>query len=166
MKKIYLWIMVVGLATALTAARAEGNHRFGVGANYWVALEDLDNDFDDNGLSYLITYQYRAGLLGFQIDAEYLADLYAEDAYAPAVYLVLGSAIYVAAGAGIYNFDDEWADDPFFALKAGLDLELLPNVHLDIGGSYRFESSVKFEDAIDDVDTDTVFLGVAVRLAL
>lgn len=166
MKKLCIWMMVVGLATALTAARAESNHRIGVGANYWVALEDLDNDFDDSGLSYLVTYQYRAGLLSLQLDAEYLADLYAEDAYAPAAYLVVGSAIYAAAGVGIYNFDGDWADDPFFALKAGLDLELLPNIHLDIGASYRFESTVDFDDALDEIDTDTVFLGVAVRLAL
>ncbi len=167
MKNVFVWFVVFVLALGFSAARAEdGGHRIGAGVNYWVALEDLDNDFDDSGLSYLVSYQYRAGLLGIQLDAEYLADLFAEDAYAPAAYIVLGGALYAAAGAGIYNYDGEWADDPFFALKAGLDLELLPNIYLDIGASYRFDSGVDLDDAIDDIDTDTVFLGAAVRLGL
>jgi len=166
MKKVFVWMMVFGLVLGTASVQAESGHRIGGGVNYWVALDDLDNDFDDNGLSYLASYQYRGGLLGIQLDAEYLADLFAEDAYAPAAYLMLGSSIYAAAGVGILNYDGEWADDPFYAIKAGLDLELIPNLYLDIGASYRFDSTVDVGDAIDDIDTDTVFLGAAVRLGL
>jgi len=166
MMKTFVWMMVFGLVLGLAPAQAENGHRIGGGVNYWVALDNLDSEFDDNGLSYLASYQYRGGLLGLQIDAEYMDKLFAADAYAPVAYLILGSGIYVAAGAGILNYDGDWADDPFYAFKAGLDLELLPNVYLDIGASYRFASTIDVGDAIDDIDTDTVFLGAAVRLGL
>ncbi|NCA82402.1 MAG: hypothetical protein EOM72_06605 [Opitutae bacterium] len=149
----------------LPAVQAGDNaHRIGVGANYWMALDDLDEDFDDNGLSYLASYQYWPTLIGLQADVEFLPDMFGEDAIAPAAYLLLGKAIYAAAGVGIVNQDGEWADDPFFALKVGLDLEVLPSLYLDISGSYRFNSEVDLEDAFDAIDTDTVFLGAAVRI--
>jgi hypothetical protein len=34
---------------------------------------------------------------------------------------------------------------------------------LDISACYRFNSEYDFDDAIDAIDTDTVFLGAAVR---
>jgi opacity protein-like surface antigen len=165
-KNMLAGMMVLFMVAIFTQAHAaSGNHRIGVGANYWVALDDLDSDIDDDGFSYLVTYQFRAGLLGLQLDAEILPDRFGEDAYAPAAYLVLGGAIYAAAGAGIINQDDEWADDPFYAFKVGLDMELAPNVFLDIAGSYRFDSETDLDDAVDDIDTDTVFLGAALRMA-
>lgn len=165
MKKILVGMMVFCVASVFTLAdAAQGSHRLGAGANYWVALDDLDSDVDDDGFSYLISYQYRTGLVGVQLDAELLPDRFGEDAYAPAAYLIVGSAIYAAAGVGIINQDGDWADDPFFALKAGLDLELLPNIYLDVGASYRFDSDTDLDDAVDDIDTDTVFLGAAVRV--
>jgi len=75
-----------------------------------------------------------------------------------------GSAIYAAAGIGIIHQDGDFADDPFFAFKAGLDLEVLPSLYLDISACYRFNSKYDFDDAMDEIDTDTVFLGAAVRL--
>lgn len=95
---------------------------------------------------------------------EFLPELFGEDAIAPAAYLLLGGAIYAAAGAGIVHIDGEWADDPFFALKAGLDLEVLPAIFLDISASYRFSRGVPLNDAIDNIDTDKTFLGAMLRL--
>lgn len=166
MKKVFVWFMVCGLAFGVTSARAEeGGHRIGGGVNYWVAIDDISSNLDDNGLSYLASYQYRGGLLGLQVDFEYLADLFADDAYAPAAYgLVSLGAFYGALGAGFLNYDGEWANDPFFAIKGGLDLELLPSIYLDIGASYRFGNEVTVRDALDDISADTLFLGAAVRL--
>ncbi len=67
------------------------------------------------------------------------------------------------AGIGIVNRDSEWAEDPFLALKGGLDLELLPSIYLDLGISYRFDSETELGEALDNIDTDTLFLGAAVR---
>ena len=164
MKNIRLWIVVCSLITGISAARAESGHRIGGGVNYWVAVDDLGSEFDESGLSYLASYQYRGGLIGMQLDVEYLADLFAEDAYAPAGYIIIGNALYGALGVGMLNYDGDWADDPFFAAKIGFDLELLPSLYLDLAASYRFESDLTVDQALDDVSTDTVFLGAAVRL--
>lgn len=161
------WILITLLALSfLPAAQAAGrSHRIGAGANYWVAVDDIDVDaLNDDGLSYLVTYQWRPTLIGLQADVEFLPDLFGEDAIAPAAYLVAGSAIYAAAGIGIIHQDGDFADDPFFAFKAGLDLEVLPSLYLDISACYRFNSKYDFDDAMDEIDTDTVFLGAAVRL--
>ena len=166
MKKMLVWMMVFGLAAGLTTAQAQEDvHRLGVGANYWVAIDDIDVDnVDDNGFSYLATYQWRPSVLGLQLDFEMLPDRFGEDAYAPAAYLIFGKALYVAAGAGIVNQDSEWADDPFYAFKAGLDLNLLANLYVDISASYRCDAETDVGDAVDAIDTDTLFLGAAVRL--
>ncbi|HMO50021.1 MAG TPA: hypothetical protein PKE26_04040 [Kiritimatiellia bacterium] len=163
MKK--LWIVMAGLMIAASGAWAEDHpHRIGAGINYWVALDDIDVDnVDDDGFSYLLTYQYRTGLLGLQLDLEMLPDRFGEDAYAPAAYLLLGKALYAAVGVGMVYQDSEWADDPFIAFKAGVDLNLVANLYLDISASYRFDSKTKLSDATEDIDTDTVFLGAALR---
>ena len=160
-----LW-MVLALGLGLSAAQAaESAHRIGGGANYWIAVDDIDvDDVDEEGFSYFASYQYRPTLIGLQADVEFLPDRFGEDAIAPAAYLILGKAIYAAAGVGILHIDGEWADDPFFAFKAGLDLEVLPHVFLDVSASYRFDPETELEDAVDNIDTDTVFLGAAVRL--
>jgi len=161
MKKLTLLTLLL----LLCCTPALADHRIGGGVNYWVAIDDIHvDDIDKNGLSYLASYQYRATLIGLQADVEFLPDLFGENAVAPAAYLLIGSAIYGAAGVGIVNYDGEWADDPFFALKVGLDLEVLPSIYLDISGSFRFSSKYDLGDAVDAIDTDTVFLGAAVRL--
>lgn len=162
MKK-WMGVLLALLATASVALAEDSVHRLGVGANYWIALDDLSSDVDENGFSYLISYQFRPGLLGLQIDGEMLPDRFGEHAYAPAAYAIIGKAIYAAAGIGIVNQDGEWADDPFFALKAGLDLEVLPRIYLDISASYRFDAETDLGDAFEAIDTDTVFLGAAAR---
>jgi len=159
-------ILIVLVLFILPSAHAGGGaHRIGMGVNYWAAIDDIKIDnIDEDGFSYLFSYQYRPTLIGLQADVEFLPDLFGENAIAPAAYLVLGSTIYGAAGVGIVNRDGDWADDPFFALKAGLDLELLPHIYLDLSGSYRFSTKYKVKDALDAIDTDTVFLGAAVRM--
>ena len=58
------------------------------------------------------------------------------------------------------------ADKPFFALKAGVNLELLPSTFVDISANYRFSDKEDLDDDNKDIDTDTVFLGAAFRFAL
>ncbi|MGD9781115.1 MAG: hypothetical protein AB7V14_03075 [Kiritimatiellia bacterium] len=160
------WLVLAVLVLfVLPAAQAEGPaHRIGAGVNYWMALDDLDEDFDENGLSYLASCQYWPTLIGLEADVEFLPDLFGKDAIAPAAYLLVGGTLYAAAGAGIVNYDGEWADDPFFAFKAGLNLEILPSAYLDVSGSYRFNGEIDLGDAVEAIDTDTVFLGAALRL--
>lgn len=162
-----LLVVIIALTVIATwgVQEARAEHRIGGGANYWVSLDDVElDDIDDNGLSYFASYQYRSGFVGLELQLEMLPDFFGEDAYMPQAYVLVGGTLYAGAGVGILNYDGEWADDPFYALKAGLDIQLLPGVNLDIFGNYRFSSEQKLDDALDNIDTDTVFLGAALRL--
>ena len=70
------------------------------------------------------------------------------------------------AGMGLIRTNGEFADDPFYAFRVGLNLELLPRVNVDISANYRFNDSVQLEDDDTDIDADTIFLGAAIRFAL
>ncbi|PID76537.1 MAG: hypothetical protein CSB24_06135 [Deltaproteobacteria bacterium] len=139
--------------------------RLGGGVTYWRTIDDIDQDdeVDDDGFSFYASYQYWGGLLGVEADLEFLPDKVGEDTFAPQAFLLVGRGIYAGAGIGIEYRDGEFADEPFFALRAGLNLEVLPSIYWDIYGLYRFNDSAELDDDNTDIDTDTVFLGTAVR---
>lgn len=163
------WIVVaLFFLSCCGAALAEATeHRIGGGVNYWVAVDDVDiDDVDDDGFSYLASYQYWPGLLGFEVDLEILPDRFGETALAPQAFVLLGRSIYGGAGVGIEYRDGDFADQPFFAFRGGLNLELLPGLYGDFYALYRFNDSADLDDENTDIDTDTLFFGAMVRLAL
>jgi hypothetical protein len=164
-----LCIILASQFVSVNAWSADAAHRFGIGANYWKTLDDIDvDDVDEDGFSWLASYQYRPGLLGLGLEVEWFEKGFggaSKDVYAPQAYLILGGVLYAAAGIGTYYTDGEWADDPFYAFRVGLDLKLLPSLHLDINANYRFENWDSLNDRNKDIDSDTVTLGAAVRLA-
>ncbi|NLB05738.1 MAG: hypothetical protein GX835_02025 [Desulfobulbaceae bacterium] len=97
---------------------------------------------------------------------ELLPDRFDEDAVAPAAWFLLGKTLYAGAGIGIVNSDGDFADEPFFALRAGLNLELLPSLYADLSVNYRFNDEADLDDDDRNIDTDTLFLGAAVRFSL
>ena len=132
-----------------------------------MALDDLDeDDVDEDGFSYLISYQYMMDWVGVELDVELLPDRFDEDAVAPAAWFLLGKTLYAGAGIGIVNSDGDFADEPFFALRAGLNLELLPSLYADLSVNYRFNDEADLDDDDRNIDTDTLFLGAAVRFSL
>lgn len=166
MKKI-LSVAVLMLLVSVVGQAQAAEHRIGVGANYWVAVDDIDvDDVDDDGFSYLASYQYWPGLIGIEADLEILPDKYGETAYAPQAFVLIGRAIYGGAGMGIEYRDSDFAEEPFFAFRAGLNLELLPGIWCDVYGTYRFNDSAELDNESTDIDSDTIFLGAMVRMAL
>ncbi|HMO49528.1 MAG TPA: hypothetical protein PKE26_03600 [Kiritimatiellia bacterium] len=165
MKKWTNMMLGLTLGMAVFATDSYGGSRLGAGVNYWVALDDVDvENVDDNGFSYYISYQHRGDhLLGFQADLELLPDRFGEDAWAPQAYVVIGKSLYAAAGAGWVYSDGDFADEPFFALKAGFDLEIVSGLYLDLNVNYRFNDKADLEGEGTDIDTDTIFFGAAVR---
>lgn len=161
-------ILVITALTLMIAPQVwAGEHRIGGGANYWVAVEDIDSqDADDDGFSYLASYQYVMDFVAIELDVEFLPDRFGETALAPEAYFLLGKAIYAGAGLGIVHADGGFADEPFFALRGGLNLEILPEIYLDVSANYRFNDSADLDGDESDIDTDTVFLGAAVRFSL
>lgn len=170
-KKWMLTVSILGLLAFAQGVRAESAHRFGVGANYWQMMHDIDADhFDRNGLSWLASYQFKpAALIKLEADLEVFPKRFQGIdgvAYAPEAYLVVGSTIYGAAGVGILYADGEFGGDPFYALRAGLDLEIVPRLSLDLNVNYRFAKWSKLSDLVEAVDADTLTLGAAVRVEI
>lgn len=169
MRRAGLWVLVamvfaVGVAVQPAVAQSQ---RIGFGAHYWVTVDDVEVDnIDEDGLSYLVSYQFGADTMTkFELGLEVFPDGFAgttETTYAPQAFLLFGSALYGGVGVGINYADGDFADDPFYALRAGLDLELAPSLFLDINGNYQFlEWDSK---AFDNIDTDTVTLGASLRI--
>ena len=169
MAKTLQVILLIGFITMTTASAWAGEHRIGGGANYWISIDDIEIDdkkLDDDGLGFFGSYQYWTGLFGVEADLEFLPDRFGESAVSPQAYLLIGKGVYAGIGIGGTYTDGDFVDEPFYALKAGINLELLPGIFADIYGNYRFNDKADFDNDDTDIDTDTVFLGMAVRFAL
>ncbi len=145
-------------------------HKLGGGIRYWRTLKELKDDpsLDRDGISYIASYQFVYGWLKIEGDIEVFPKHFRasdEVSVQPMVYAMLGGIIYGGVGIGtVYTDDDDldnkWSD-PVMALRAGLDLPLLPDLlHLDINANYQF---TKWADW-NEFDTDTIFLGAQARL--
>lgn len=169
MRKILLAALLLGFITMTASGALAGDHRIGGGANYWVSIDDIevgDDKLDDDGIAFFGSYQYWPSLLGLELDLEFLPDRFGESAVSPQAYLLVGKGIYAGVGIGTTYTDGDFAEEPFYALKAGFNIELLPGIFADIYGNYRFNDKADFDNDDSDIDTDTVFLGMAVRIAL
>lgn len=172
MRMLLGFVLILGIAaSAVQYADADIKHRFGAGVHYWTAVEDIDLDnVKEDGFAYLVSYQFRpASLIKFGLDVEMLPEEYggaSESVYAPQAYLVLGGTIYAALGVGTYYTDGDFGEDPFYNLRAGLDLCLLPFLYLDINANYRFEDWDDIKALDEKVSSDTITIGAAVRLEL
>ncbi len=163
---IALAVSTMVWAAGAAAAQDRAELRLGGGVNYWVALEDIDLDeIEEDGFSYVLSLQLRNPMAGLGVDAEMMPERYGDDAYSGLAYVILGRGIYAAAGIGINYVDGEFAEEPFYALRAGVDLEILSSLRLDIYATYRFQDTADLKGDDTDIDTDTVFLGAALRLA-
>jgi hypothetical protein len=159
--------------TATFGSPAQAEVRLGGGVHYWTALDDIEVDdvnIDESGSSFIASLQWLpGGLFYFEGDLEYFDDGFGggnAGALAPQAFALAGvGALYGGLGIGVtYNDDlagDNWSD-PFYTLRAGLDFELLPRIHLDVHGNYIFNA---FSD-IDGADEDSITLGAIARIAL
>lgn len=169
---IFFWIFVIIALTFFNTgfvdtAVAGSDHRLGAGAHYWVTLDDIDvNDVDENGYSFIFSYQnIRADFFKFEADLGLLKEGYAgadTTVWSPQAYFLVGKGLYAGAGVGINYSDGDFAKNPFYALRVGFDLELLPSIFLDLNANYRFENW-NFDLIKEDISTETVTLGAVVR---
>ena len=159
-------------AAAMAGRGGSGaGHSFGAGAQYWKTVDEIDLDnVEEEGLSWIATYQYRPfWLAALEMDVEMLPDGFRgapERVFAPQAYAILGKGLYAALGIGVYYTDGEFADDPFYAARAGVNVEVLPRLYLDAYGIYRFEQWEEIEELDEKIDSDTVMAGLALRIAL
>lgn len=156
------------LASATPAAAAE--HRFGVGANYWRALDDLDAsdlEVDEDGIAPYFTYQYvPAGIFKLGLDVEYYESGFGgstDPAYVPVGFVLVEFGLYAGVGVGVTISDglSDNVSDPFYAARLGWDFQILPNLHVDLNANYRANTFSELEN----YDSDAITLGAAVRVA-
>ncbi len=142
-------------------------HRVGGGVTYWVSLKDIpeNKEWDRSSLAYVVSYQYQPALFGLELAVDILPDRFGENSYSPHGLLFIGRGFFVGGGIGIAYADSSFADQPFYVLKGGVNWELFPHVHLEIAAQYRFNEWADLKEEDKDFDTDTVFLGGAVRLS-
>lgn len=160
-------LLCLGSTTVEAAGRPR--HFFGAGVNYLRTVGELkdDDDWDNDNLSYVGIYQYAPSPFArLAVELEHIPDVGPDEddtIWQPQAYALIGSAIYAGVGIGMSYMDDEWADDPFYALRAGIDLELVPSLHLDIHANYRFQEIDEVDD-LDSEDADQIMFGAAARL--
>lgn len=169
-----LILLATSLVPANTADAAE--HRLGLGAHFWRTVDDfaddiLDDpfdDLDDDGLAWVVSYQYiPRSLLKFEIDLEYYDGGFGgspDSALTPVGYVLVGGKLYGALGVGMTfsgGLEDD-VSDPFFALRVGYQRAILPGVRIDINANYRAGA---FND-LDEADTDAMTLGAILRFNL
>ena len=81
--------------------------------------------------------------------------------FIPSGWALLGSMIYAGAGMGIGHIDGEWQSDPFYALRAGVNLPLMA-FKLDLYGTYNFWNNDDFKDATGE-DLDSITFAAVLR---
>jgi len=168
---VTLAIAVVLTSLALAQTAVAGTHSFGVGANYWKTLNNIEvkdvTNIDKSGLSWIGSYQYAPeGIFKLEVDLEYYPKLGAERKafWSPEAFVLVGGTLYGGVGIGDYFDGDKFSNSPFFMLRAGVDFAILPFLSLDINANYRFNNWHK--GVTDDIDTDTVRLGAALRFSM
>lgn len=154
-----------------TPAAMAATHSIGLGANYWKTLNDIEvkdvTNIDETGLSWLASYQYAPeGIFKFEVDLEHYPELGPERKafWSPEAFVLVGGTLYAGAGVGIYYDGDVFSKNPFFMLRAGVDFAILPFLSLDINANYRFNNWESLDK--DDLDTNTIRLGAAVRFSM
>ncbi len=160
-------LLVIAAAPTVFASGFE----IGVGANYWYSIDEAkDHSFDRDGLGWMITS--RLGLTDYfaiGLEVEQTPDNFvflSEKLYMPAAYAILGDGIYIGLGAGTYYYDGDFYNDVWYALRAGFKIPILTkNLVLDVNVNYRVEDWNGITDVKDSVDSDTLMIGAALRLA-
>ncbi len=164
MKRLLLLALIVALPSI-----SDAGQRIGAGIHYWRTVDSVDREFDRDGVSYLVTYQTSIlPLLKLQTDLEIFPSTFAgskNTVYAPQALGIVGGWLYAGAGIGILYADSSFADRPFYLLRVGLDLPILPSLRLDVNANYHFSEWKGINEIADDIESDTITLGAALRLA-
>lgn len=167
MRQLLAMTLVFLLPVAALSPSAGAEHRIGGGIEYLKTLGDIkdNSEFDPNAFGIIVSYQYNAGLLKLEGDVEWITDFGGTDKalIQPQAYALLGGLIYGGAGIGIGRFDGEWASDPFYAFRAGVNLTL-GGLTFDAFGTYRFQDAEMIE-GFGKTELDAITFSALVRFS-
>jgi hypothetical protein len=150
---------------ALLVAPATAGTRIGGGIHYLQTLSDIKDapGFDKNSIGFMGSVAFSGGLLRFEADLEVIPDYVGSDEimWQPQGYVLIGGVIYGGAGVGIGYLGDFGWQDPFFALRAGVDF-MLGSLDLDVFASYRFQKASDLETLTFD-SLNSLTFGALIR---
>jgi hypothetical protein len=171
---VFKRLLVVFAAVALLAptivGTATAGSRLGGGVHYLRNLGDLKKDssvdLSQNSISLMGSYQWAGPLFKVEADVEYIFDYIGSSngMWEPQAYVLVGGMIYGGAGIGIGYIDGDWQNDPFYALRAGVDLGLA-GFDLDIWASYRFQNDDDLK-ALTGEDLDSLTFAALLRFGI
>ena len=81
----------------------------------------------------------------------------------PQMFIAVGDDLYAGLGTRYLIEDGILIDDPQFSLRAGVDLEILPYIFLDVSADYRFDDWRELKEEDGFLAEDVVW-GGALRI--
>jgi hypothetical protein len=143
----------------------------GIGLHYLRNLGELETDdgdfeFDENSFGFIGSYQFGMPLITIEANVEYVIDYLGTDEslIEPSIYAVTSGLIYFGVGAGIGHIDGEWQDDPFYALRGGVNFGL-GGLSLDVYTTYRFQKDDELEELTGE-DLDSLTFAAVLRKSM
>lgn|GEM_PF-672660 len=161
-------LIVLLMASTFVTGAANAGGSLGAGLHYLRNLGDISdngiNDLSQDSFSLIGSYQMDMRMFKLEGNVEYIFDYVGtgEAMWEPSVYGLVGLGalpLYAGAGIGIGYTNDEWQQNPFYALRAGVNLPL-NKIGLDFYATYRFQSDTDLKNLTgEDLDSLT-FAGV------
>lgn len=172
---LVLALTLLTLAPVATAPAQAAEHYLGGGVRWFRTLDDVEVDeigeIDADGNSVILSYVADpAGLFKLEFDVEYFPDGFGDqtgEILSPQFLVLVGGTLYGGAGAGIAYVEDNLigddTSDVFYIGRLGLQLVLLPRLHLDINANYQTDV---FEKVFDGASSDSITLGAMARFRI
>jgi hypothetical protein len=165
MRRSAIWV-IAGLCVLFvaTTSRAQLGLQLGGGVHYVKTVGDIKDspEFDTNDFNLVGAAKLGLGILKCEGDVEWIPDYggSSKSLWLPQVFVLGGGMFYGGVGMGIGYIDGGWFDHPFYALRLGVHIPLLP-ISVDVNADYRFMNSKVFED-VNQEDLDSITFGAVV----
>jgi len=161
-------MMVLILSVACVTDEATAGLRVGGGVHYLRTVGDLKDSpgFDKDDLAFLASLKFVGGLISVEGDLEFIPDYVGSDLLMvqPQAYALIGGFIYGGVGIGVGHLEDLGWQDPFYSLRAGVDLEF-GSIDLDVFATYNFQKAKDLSNMESD-DLDAITFGALIRFGI
>jgi hypothetical protein len=165
-RSLTLFLLVTLLTVGLVSTSNAGL-RLGGGIHYLRTVGDMKDipGFDENSIGIIGSAKYKMLMFTIEGDMEVIPDYVGSEELMvqPQAYLLLGNFFYGGAGVGVGYLSKFGWQDPFYALRAGVDFTLGP-VDLDVFASFRFQKAKDLK-ALDKEDLHALTLGALINFA-
>jgi hypothetical protein len=166
-------VLLIAASLAGWTGGANAGGSIGGGLHYLRNLGDITdngiNDLSQDSFSIIGSYQYDMRMFKVEGNVEYIFDYVGtgHPMWEPSAYGLVGLGalpLYAGAGIGIGYTDNEWQQNPFYALRAGVNVPLA-KMGLDVFATYRFQSDTDLKNLTGE-DLDSVTFAAVLRFGM